>query len=119
MIPKLQAARLMVTAYVAAFWAEVREGFDRGLARGRSQGIRAFDARDMDRGQVSGGNLVGLAIGIAVAVIVTVGVAIPITNDVIASSNLTGITALIVGFIPVMLGLMVFVATAAPIMART
>jgi len=50
---------------------------------------------------------------------VTVGVAIPITNDVIASSNLTGITALIVGFIPVMLGLMIFVATAAPIMART
>lgn len=80
--------------------------------------LRAL-ARGTDRGQVSGGNLVGLAIGIAVAVIVTVGVAIPITNDVIASSNLTGITALIVGFIPVMLGLMVFVATAAPIMART
>jgi len=109
----------MIPNKLRAFVDDTRDGFRQGVARGRSQGFGAFDARDMDRGQVSGGNLVGLAIGIAVAVIVTVGVAIPITNDVIASSNLTGITALIVGFIPVMLGLMVFVATAAPIMART
>jgi len=72
-----------------------------------------------NRGQAAGGNLVALVVGIAVAVIVAVGVAIPITNDVIASSNLTGITATVVGFIPVMLGLLIFVATAAPIMRRT
>lgn len=65
------------------------------------------------------GNLVALVIGIAVAVIVGVGVAIPIVNDVIASSNLSGLTATIVGFIPVMLGVLIFVATVGPIMRRT
>lgn len=67
----------------------------------------------------AGGNLVSLAMGITVAVIVTVGVSIPITNDVINSANLTGITATIVGFIPVMLAVLVLVATVGPIMTRT
>jgi len=40
-------------------------------------------------------------------------------NEVINSANLTGITATIVGFIPVALGLLIFVATASPIMSRT
>jgi len=70
-----------------------------------------------DRAQ--GSNLSGLIIGIAVAAIVGVGVGIPIINDVISSSNLTGITATVVGFIPIMLGLLIFVATASPIMRRT
>lgn len=114
MLPdKLQAARLAVVAYVSAFRDEVAEGF----ARGRFEGTAALGSAD--RGQMGAGNLIGLIIGIAVAVIVGVGVGIPITNQVIAESNLTGITALIVGFIPVMLALMIFVATAAPIMART
>lgn len=69
--------------------------------------------------RAQGGNLVGLIVGIAVAVIVGVGVGIPITNDVVASANLSGITATVVGFIPVMLGLLIFVATASPIMRRT
>jgi len=68
------------------------------------------------RGQ---GNLVSLVIGIAVAVIVGVGVAIPIVNDVVNTANLTGLTATIVGFIPVMLGVLIFVATVGPIMSRT
>jgi hypothetical protein len=70
-------------------------------------------------GRAQGSNLSGLIIGIAVAAIVGVGVGIPIINDVIASSNLTGITATVVGFIPIMLGLLIFVATASPIMRRT
>ncbi|WP_049970771.1 hypothetical protein [Haladaptatus cibarius] len=74
--------------------------------------------RDDNRAQARG-NLVSLIIGIAVAVIVGVGVAIPITNDVIESSNMTGLTATIIGFIPVMLGVLIFVATVGPIMART
>lgn len=69
-----------------------------------------------DRAQ---GNLVSLVIGIAVAVIVGVGVSIPIVNDVINTANLTGLTATIVGFIPVMLGVLIFVATVGPIMNRT
>lgn len=64
-------------------------------------------------------NLTGLIVGIAVAAIVGVGVGIPIINDVINSANLSGITATVVGFIPVMLGLLIFVATASPIMSRT
>lgn len=76
----------------------------------------AAQHRGVDRAQA--GNLVNLVIGIAVAVIVGVGVSIPIVNDVIAQSNLTGLTATIVGFIPVMLGVLIFVATVGPIMNR-
>lgn len=65
------------------------------------------------------GNLVGLIIGIVIAAIVGIAVGIPVINDVISSANLSGTTALIVGFIPVMIGLMIFVATASPIMKRT
>jgi hypothetical protein len=67
----------------------------------------------------AGGNLVSLIVGIAVASIVGIGVGIPIMNEVINTSNLTGITATVVNFIPVMLGLLIFVATASPIMRRT
>jgi len=73
--------------------------------------------REDDRAQ--GSNLTGLIVGIAVAAIVGVGVGIPIISDVTASANLSGITATVVGFIPVMLGLLIFVATASPIMSRT
>lgn len=76
--------------------------------------LGAFRALDEDDRAV--GNLVDLNIGIAVAVIVGVGVAIPIVNQVIADSNITGLTATIVGFIPVMLGVLIFVATTSPIM---
>lgn len=69
--------------------------------------------------QAQGSNLTGLIVGIAVAAIVGVGVGIPIVNEVTASANLSGITATVVGFIPVMLGLLIFVATASPIMRRT
>lgn len=69
-----------------------------------------------DRGQVT--NLVGLIIGIVVAAIVGIAVGIPVIQDVIESANLTGTTELIVGFIPVMIGLMIFVAVASPIMRR-
>lgn len=67
----------------------------------------------------AGGNLTGLIIGVAVAAIVGIGVGIPIINDVIASANLSGITATVVDFIPIMLGLLIFVAAASPIMRRT
>lgn len=67
----------------------------------------------------AGGNLVSLIVGIAVASIVGIGVGIPIMNEVINTANLTGITATVVGFIPVMLALLIFVATASPIMRRT
>lgn len=76
----------------------------------------AADERRADRAQMAGGNLVSAVIGIAVSTIVAVGVTIPIVNDVIGSANLSGITATVVGFIPVMIGVLVFVATVGPIM---
>lgn len=73
-------------------------------------------AATYNRGQTGTGGLIRLAIGIAVATIVGVGVAIPIVNDVTASANLTGLTALVVGFIPVMIAVLIFVGTVSPIM---
>jgi len=57
------------------------------------------------------GDLVAGAIGLAVAAIVIVGVGIPIVLQVIDSQNLTGITALIVGFVPVFMALALLVGS--------
>lgn len=108
---------------VAALYAYVLAGLDVladifPTAQGR-RSLRALHADYHGRDRAQAGNLISLVIGIAVAVIVAVGVAIPIVNDVIAQSNLSGLTALIVGFIPVMLGVLIFVATVGPIMARS
>jgi len=79
----------------------------------------AAQLHEMDNRGQGPSNLTGLIVGIAVAAIVGVGVGIPIVNDVTASANLSGVTATVVEFIPVMLGLLIFVATASPIMRRT
>jgi len=86
------------------------------LKRAEFAGIMAALVPSDNRAQ---GNLTGLIIGIAVAAIVGVGVGIPVVNDVISQASLTGITATVVGFIPIMLGLLIFVASASPIMNRT
>lgn len=59
--------------------------------------------RMMDKkGQNSmGGNVMAVIFG----TILIVAVAIPVTQDAIDTANLSGITATIVGFIPVFLGL--------------
>ncbi|MFB6200391.1 MAG: hypothetical protein ABEI98_00065 [Halorhabdus sp.] len=88
-----------------------------GMFGGDTSHVEAY--RDVARAQASAGNLVGLIIGVTISAIVGIGVGVPIMNQVISDANLTGTTALIAGFIPVMLTLMVFVATAAPIMRRT
>jgi len=49
--------------------------------------------------------MVGEIIGVVIGIIVIVGVSIPVTQSVITTSNLTGLTATIVGFIPVFLGI--------------
>ena len=58
--------------------------------------IKMFKSR---KGQVTG------VIGLIVAIILIVGVSIPITISVIDTSNLSGLTATIVGFIPVFLAI--------------
>jgi hypothetical protein len=57
--------------------------------------------------------LVGAFIGIMIAVIVGVGVAIPVIQQTITNASLTGMTALVVGYLPLLLGLVLFVAIAA------
>lgn len=46
-------------------------------------------------------------------VVLIIGVGIPITNDVIDTANLTGLTSTIVGFVPVFLALVVLFGAAA------
>lgn len=99
-------------AWRTAFMARVRMGFD--VAAQLAEGSEFAQA---ERAQMVGGNLISTVLGVAVAVIVGVGVSIPIVNDVISDSNVSGLTATIVGFIPVMLGVLIFVATVGPIMA--
>lgn len=47
----------------------------------------------------------GRVMGVIFAVILIVGAGIPITTSVVADANLTGVTATIVGFIPIFLAL--------------
>ena len=58
------------------------------------------------------GGLVAAFIPILVAVIVGVGVAIPVIIDTIENASLTGTTFTIVSLIPLMIGLVLFVAVA-------
>jgi flagellar biosynthesis protein FliQ len=51
-------------------------------------------------------------ISLIILVILVIGVGIPITDDVIAANNLTGLTATIVNFIPTFMALLVLVVVA-------
>lgn len=66
----------------------------------------------------SQGGLVAAFIGILVAVIVGVGVAIPVIQDTIENASLIGITSTVVGYLPIMLALVLFVAVAGLITMR-
>lgn len=57
-----------------------------------------------------GQSLVNSAVGIMVAVIVIGAVAIPVIQDTLDTANLTGTTDLIVGYVPLALGLGLFIA---------
>jgi Tfp pilus assembly major pilin PilA len=58
------------------------------------------------------GGLSGAFIGIMIATIIGVGVTIPIVQDVIADSNITGLTAVVLGNLPILLGVVLLVAVA-------
>lgn len=91
----------------------------------KSKAIGAINALRPSRGgfrtatRAQGTNLVGLILGLMVAAIVVIAVFIPVVNDVIASANLTGSTATIVGLLPLFGALLLLVALARPLMART
>ena len=56
------------------------------------------------------GDLTGGAIALSIAAIVVLGVGIPITQQVIDNSTVTGITATIVTFVPVFMALALLLA---------
>ena len=58
------------------------------------------------------GGLSGAFIGIMIATIIGVGVTIPIVQDVISDSNITGLTAVVLGNLPILLGVVLLVAVA-------
>ncbi len=60
--------------------------------------------------EVAGQSLVDQGIGIMVAVIVIGAVAIPVASQVINDVNVTGTTATVLGFVPLALGVGLFVA---------
>jgi Tfp pilus assembly major pilin PilA len=57
------------------------------------------------------GTLVDQGIGVMVSVIVIGAVAIPVVQDVLAQTNLSGTAETVVGFVPLALGLALFVAS--------
>ena len=64
----------------------------------------------MDKRAQSG--LSGAFIGIMIAVIIGVGIAIPVVIDTVANSTVTGMTATILNYLPLLMGVVLLVAVA-------
>lgn len=56
--------------------------------------------------------LSGAFINIMIAVIIGVGIAIPVVIQTIANSSITGMTATILGYLPLLMGVVLLVAVA-------
>lgn len=72
---------------------------------------------ETDRGQM-GTNMVGLFIGLLIAAIVVLNVFIPVVNDAIASSGISGTEQTIVELLPLFAVLLLLIALAGPLMRR-
>ena len=59
------------------------------------------------KAQMGGG--VGYFISILIMIVVAVAVTIPVTNGIIISANLTGVTATVVGVIPALVAVLIIV----------
>ena len=57
-------------------------------------------------------NLSNVFIGITIATIIGVGVAIPVIEEVIEDANITGLTATILTYLPVFIGVVLLVSVA-------
>jgi len=62
--------------------------------------------------------LVGAFIAVLVAVIVGVGIVIPVITDTIENSSITGMTATILNYLPILLAVVLLVAIAGLISMR-
>lgn len=65
-----------------------------------------------------GRNLVSLFIGVMVAAIVAVQVVIPVISDAVASSNVSGIEATVLGLVTTFIALLLLISVASPLMRR-
>ncbi|WP_458260321.1 hypothetical protein [Haloparvum sp. AD34] len=63
-------------------------------------------------------NMVGLFIGVLISAIVVVQVFIPVVNDAIASSNVSGTTKTILELLGLFAALLLLIALASPLMRR-
>jgi uncharacterized membrane-anchored protein YitT (DUF2179 family) len=80
---------------------------------------------NMDRGpslfgdnRAQGTNMVGLFIGLLIAAIVVVQVFIPVIQDAIANSGVSGTEQTILELLPLFASLLLLIALAAPLMRR-
>lgn len=63
-------------------------------------------------------SLVGVMIALMIGALVALEVVIPVIQDGIASANVTGTTATILGMIPMFVSILLLVAVASPLMSR-
>ena len=77
-----------------------------------------FNLFNGDKRAQMGGNMVSLFIGLLIAAIVVLQVFIPVINDAIASSGLTGTPQTIVELLPLFAALLLLIALAGPLMRR-
>lgn len=70
-----------------------------------------------NRGQM-GTNMVGLFIGLLIAAIVVLNVFIPVINDAISSSGVSGTEQTIIELLPLFAVLLLLIALAGPLMRR-
>lgn len=107
---------------------ERKERFDRKydavVGRAKARGMAAF-MNNMDRGpslfgdtRGQGTNMVGLFIGLLIAAIVVVQVFIPVIQDAIANSGVSGTEQTILELLPLFASLLLLIALAAPLMRR-
>jgi len=68
-----------------------------------------------DMGGADGQSLIDSFTGLMVAVVVGGAVAIPVIQDVLSSAGLNGTTATVVGFVPLGIGVSLFLSSLAPI----
>lgn len=76
------------------------------------------NAEFMQRAERAQSNLTGLFIGLLIAAIVAIQVFIPVVNDAIASSNVSGTTLTVLELLSLFASLLLLIALASPLMRR-
>lgn len=77
-----------------------------------------FNLFNRDNRAQMGGNMVSLFIGLLIAAIVVLQVFIPVIQDAIDSSGITGTEQTIVELLPLFAALLLLIALAGPLMRR-